>query len=353
MASLAPRLEERYEMYYFIPSRLEPFLLEKLASFTFHPLPYFSYVKKEDRIEWIPTAFNTVPQLLNFGNEVDQLVHVLKRLQIHAVLSDYDPYLAWAGKKAGIPVLQVNHPGIIARFFPLHPAGWVPALVSLFLEGPWTERIHVSFFQGDVGPLFRSSLFQYPVRDEGYLLVNVKPSYREPVLQVLKRLPGIPYKLFPSRIENFENSLARCRAVLSSAGHQIIAEAMVLGKPILVIPQKGQWEQQLNARMLHRTRRGTLTTLSRLKKDLPLFWDSLEEYPNTGILPEGYTVEDGTETLMQKIEGFLTRHVLVTCPASPPISTRKPSFPVFLPANRNRTGIKWAPLFPPPHQSAR
>jgi len=82
-----------------------------------------------------------------------------------------------AGKRAGIPVLQINHPGIISRTFPLNPFLWIPALVSIFLEGPWTERIHVSFFHGDVGPLFRPSLFEHSLRDEGYILVNLKPAY--------------------------------------------------------------------------------------------------------------------------------------------------------------------------------
>lgn len=343
LVALAPLLEERYEMHYFVPEGLKRFLEEKLPSFTFYPLPHFSFVKKEDRVQWIATSFKTVPQLIHFRAEVKKLQTNLRKLRIQAVLSDYDPYLSWAAKGAGIPVMQINHPGIISRSFPINPFGWIPALVSLFLEGPWTERIHISFFQGDVGPLFRHSLFKYPIADGGYVLVNLKPAYRDPVLGVLRSMSGIQYKVFPTKDGNFEEALAGCSAVLSSAGHQIITEALILGKPILVIPQKGQYEQQLNAWMLKQTKKGTFTTISRLRKDLPAFLKKLDEYRNVSTLPKGFTLKDGTRDLLYRIDEFLRKYTIL--PASSSLH--------FIPQRINvrRRGIKWVSLFQPPCQS--
>jgi len=341
LVALAPLLEERYEMYYFVPEGLKRFITGKLPRFTSYPLPHFSFVKKEDRVQWFATFLKTIPQLIHFGKEVETLEIMLQKLGIQAVLSDYDPYLAWAGKRAGIPVLQINHPGIISRTFPLNPFLWIPALVSIFLEGPWTERIHVSFFHGDVGPLFRPSLFKHSLRDEGYILVNLKPAYREPVLRVLRGMKGIQYRVFPSKDGNFEEALAGCTAVLSSAGHQIISEALHLGKPILVIPQKGQYEQQLNARMLRKTNKGTFTTLSRLKKDLPAFLSRLDVHRNVSTLPKGFTLEDGTGDLLRRIDSFLRKHAFLSAYSS----LR------FIPQRIKRSkGTKWVPLFQPRSQ---
>ncbi|MFQ3620423.1 MAG: glycosyltransferase family protein [Spirochaetales bacterium] len=308
LVALSPYLEERYKVFYFVPSHLHGFIQEKVGFSPIEDLPYFRFVKEADRVRWLATAFETVPRLIQFPQEVEKLVRKLKKFRIQGVITDYDPYLAWAGKLAGIPVLQLNHPGIIARKVSFHPLSWLPALTSLFLEGPWTERMHISFFLGDVGPLFRESLFRYPVRDEGYLLVNLKSSYRAPVLKVLEKYPGIPYRLFPNKGENFEEALAGCRAVLSSAGHQIIAEALVLSKPILVIPQKGQWEQQLNASMLKKTRKGEVTSLKRLEQDLPQFLSRLEEYRSVNTLPLGFTLKDGTKDLVERIEAFFSQN---------------------------------------------
>ncbi|MCX7788907.1 MAG: hypothetical protein N2442_14555 [Spirochaetes bacterium] len=308
LIALAPFLEERYEMIYFIPSHLRRFIRDTLPAGRFEDLPYFAFEKKQDRICWWSTAQKTIPQLLDFPRVVNSFAEKLKREQVQALISDYDPYLSWAGKMSGIPVFQMNHPGIISKTLVLNPLGWMPALTSLFLEGPWTERVHISFFYGDIGPLYRASLFKYPIDDQGYLLVYLKPSYREPVLQILQKNPNIRYRLFPSRGENFEEALSGCTAVLSSAGHQIIAEALALSKPILVIPQKGQWEQWLNARMLHRTGKGAWTSLSRLGKDLPRFMNELEKYRVPCPLPPGFTLEDGTKSLLERIDSFIQRN---------------------------------------------
>ena len=299
-------------MIYFVPPHLRRFIQDKIPFGRFEDLPHFAFEKKEDRVRFWATAKKTVPKLFSFPNAVKRYGDRLKELQVQAVISDYDPYLSWAGRMAGIPVFQMNHPGIIARTVVLNPMGWLPALTSLFLEGPWTDRVHISFFSGDVGPLYRRSLFQYPLRDEGYLLVNLKPSYREPVLRILREFPNVRFRLFPAAGENFDEALAGCTAVLSSAGHQIISEALVLSKPILVIPQKGQAEQWLNAKMLRRTGRGNFTTLSRLKRDLPRFIEQLDMYRVPKPLPPGFTLQDGTKALLERINEFLKQNRIPT-----------------------------------------
>ena len=62
------------------------------------------------------------------------------------------------------------------------PLALVTALATRFLEGPWNERIHVSFYDGDVGPILREEIFAHPVHDDGTLLVNLKDCLRPVVL---------------------------------------------------------------------------------------------------------------------------------------------------------------------------
>ena len=82
---------------------------------------------------------------------------------------------------------------------------------------------------------------------------------------------GLSYRLVPDPQVNFEKALAACSFVLSTAGHQIIAESIALNKPILVIPQRGQWEQQLNAEMVEETGKGRSTTVETAVRDLEHF----------------------------------------------------------------------------------
>ena len=149
--------------------------------------------------------------------------------------------------------------------------------------------------------LFRS----FPVHDAGYLLFYMQEPYRREVARVLSRFPDLPVRMFPSPGENFEEALAGCRAVVASAGHQIIAESIRLGKPILVVPRKGQWEQTINARMLEKTGAGAWTTTKDLRRDLPLFLESLRSYSRIPDMPQGFTVNDGIGELERRIRRFL------------------------------------------------
>jgi uncharacterized protein (TIGR00661 family) len=78
----------------------------------------------------------------------------------------------------------------------------------------------------------------------------------------------------------FVHDLARCACVVSTAGHQLISEACFLGKPMLAIPEPGQYEQYINAFYLEKVgggRRCDLKALSpRLVQD---FADSAAPRP--------------------------------------------------------------------------
>jgi len=51
--------------------------------------------------------------------------------------------------------------------------------------------------------------------------------------------------------DGFVRDLAQCKAVISTAGNQLIGEAIHLGKPILAMPEEA-FEQRLNASMIER-----------------------------------------------------------------------------------------------------
>jgi UDP:flavonoid glycosyltransferase YjiC (YdhE family) len=318
---MGPRLAARHEILYCVPEEVRPFLERKMPGFTARAIPCLAFAKRRDRIELFRTVRDNLPRLLRFPFTVRRLAAWLRAAGVQAVVSDFDPFLAWAGRAAGLPVFQFNHPGIVADCMGWHPLSWIQALAAKFLEGPWTERAHISFYKSPIGPLFRPAIFRHPVSQGGHILVNLtKESYRRPVLGLLRgRHPGLEIRVFPDPAADFEASLASCRAVISSAGHQMIAEALALGKPVLALPQRGQWEQTLNARMLAATGRGMASSLGRLEADLPRFLAGLEAMAAwRNPLPAGFTVDDGTERLERRIVAFLAR-LTKTSPSPDPL----------------------------------
>jgi uncharacterized protein (TIGR00661 family) len=53
--------------------------------------------------------------------------------------------------------------------------------------------------------------------------------------------------IIPVNNEGFNTSLANCRGLLTGGGFEGPAEALYLGKKVMMIPMKGQYEQQCNA----------------------------------------------------------------------------------------------------------
>ncbi|HOV39580.1 MAG TPA: hypothetical protein PLG79_12700, partial [Spirochaetales bacterium] len=71
----------------------------------------------------------------------------------------------------------------------------------------------------------------------------------------------------------------------------------------------------INASMLEKTGRGMKSTLRNLKKDLPRFltFVSNPSCQELSPLPTGFTVEDGTEKLIKRLEVFFKTIDNVSC----------------------------------------
>ncbi|MGB3180675.1 MAG: glycosyltransferase family protein [Cyclobacteriaceae bacterium] len=118
-----------------------------------------------------------------------------------------------------------------------------------------------------VPPLVREAVKCQQVTDEGYLLVYmVNHGYADQVVKWHKKNPDVrlhcfwhhkdyadaysPHKnltFHPLDGEKFMKMMACCRAYVSTAGFESVCEAMYLGKPALLVPVEGHYEQACNA----------------------------------------------------------------------------------------------------------
>lgn len=64
----------------------------------------------------------------------------------------------------------------------------------------------------------------------------------------------------PRSIDGFLEDLVTSRGVVTGGGFSLLSEAVYLGKPVLSMPLKGQFEQLMNARYLEREGYGTCAT---------------------------------------------------------------------------------------------
>lgn len=306
MVALGPLLRRFHQVLFFLPATVSGFVGERLGPVPQQEIPAFLFSKTGDRINYAGTLVKNIIPTLRFPFLVAILALKLRKEGFDAVISDYEPILAWAGRLAGLPVLQINHPGIVHRFLDRNPQSWLAGLVSWLMEGPWDRRILTSFFRGDVGPILRPSLRTCRPAYGSRVVLNLKPEYKKPVMEVLKSFPDLEYDIFPRPEGGYDEALAQARFVISSAGHQTMAESLFLGKPMVVIPQKGQWEQVLNAGMLQASGRGLGTSLDDLPTALKRMLEEEDDFRrNCRETPPGYRFEDGTSSALKAVLDFL------------------------------------------------
>ncbi|MFD2033460.1 glycosyltransferase family protein [Belliella marina] len=118
-----------------------------------------------------------------------------------------------------------------------------------------------------VPPILRKDIFELnPSEGDFILSYMVNPGYGEEVVKFAKRHPNIKIEAFWDKkgvgkthhaLPNltfhqvddqlFLSKMASCKGLLSTAGFESICEAMYLGKPVMMVPVAGQYEQACNA----------------------------------------------------------------------------------------------------------
>jgi uncharacterized protein (TIGR00661 family) len=315
-AAIAQALQGTYRLLVLCPRHLFAFMREHVDRGTqLEEIPYFEFAKKRGRIDYSGTAMKNLGRLISFSAAASRTSRTLARYEVSALISDYDPFGPHAAKREGIPVFQINHPAVVLRQRASHPAAWLARILSVLLMGRYQERLVVSFYNGDVGPVIRPSISQQKTAREDFFVVYLKDSYREMMVRALQRLNIANYHVFPDPTKDIGQYLCRCKAVISSAGHQFMSEAIVLGKPVFVVPQNGQYEQQLNAEMLEASGWGTWAPPHSIDRKLARFFDSLDEYPlkpaDTGVR---FRCTNDLPIVVDRIEQFVHRTCLSVSP---------------------------------------
>ncbi len=186
------------------------------------------------------------------------------------VVSDYEPVSSWAAQAAGVPSISLSHQ---AAF--LSPNTPRPAQKSIIAEqllqhfAPTDEAVGFHFKRYDSfiePPLIREEVQELKPIQAGHITVYL-PAYSSTTLaRLLHKFTQFHWHVFspdcrreqqlenvwlrPLSHGNFLKSLQACAGVMTSAGFEMCSEAMYLGKKLIAIPIRNQYEQLCNAAAL-------------------------------------------------------------------------------------------------------
>jgi uncharacterized protein (TIGR00661 family) len=193
-------------------------------------------------------------------------IRSLKLKKYDLIINDFEPVSAWACKLQKIPSVSLSHQCSFISPATPRPAERSYAEWLLKYYSPTTHHIGFHFERYDDfihTPVIRSEIRNLKTVNLGHYTVYL-PAYDDKLLtkllnktnkvrwQIFSKRQKVYYKdgnveIFPVNNEAFNTSLANCEGLLTGGGFEGPAEALFLQKKLLMIPMKGQYEQQCNA----------------------------------------------------------------------------------------------------------
>ncbi len=205
--------------------------------------------------------------------KVKRLYQEIKGLPVEdydIVINDFEPVSAWACKLKGKVCIGLSHQAaVINKHSPKPKKKDLVGQVVLKNYAPVTIQYGFHFENYDNNiftPVIRSQIRHAIPTNLGHYTVYLPAYSDERIIEVLSQVEGIQWQVFskhskdpfiekniqvqPINNDAFIESMVSSAGILCGAGFETPAEAMFLQKKLMVVPMKGQYEQQCNAAAL-------------------------------------------------------------------------------------------------------
>ena len=252
----------------------------------------FSY-SQDGSLDYMRTGMSTLPFLRALPEHVAGVCKQLERAAPALVITDFEPVVPRAAARLGIPFVSLDHQHFLLaydlRALPLRLqlyASWLAPWVALYYSGQ-AHTLISSFYAAPisrharnvtrVGVLLRREVLRAQPVHGSHLLVYLRRHVAGDLLRALAacgreaRVYGLGplprmgklsfHAVHPTR---FTEDLASCSALVCTAGNQLVGEALYLRKPVLAVPETGNFEQAINAHFLTESGMGESEAMHRL-----------------------------------------------------------------------------------------
>jgi uncharacterized protein (TIGR00661 family) len=271
-----------------------------------------------------------LPLYGGWARNYEVMTRIEDTFRADAVVSDFESFAYLYGQRHELPVISIDNMQVINR-------------CTLEIEIPEDERTNYTIARGIIKaklpgcyhylitsfffppvrkerttlypPILRDAILEAKPRaraGENVLVYQTSDSYTD-LIPTLRSLPGrfvvyglkrdeelgnVTLKGFSE--QGFVDDLAGSRAVIAGGGFSLLSEAVFLGKPILSVPVKKQFEQTLNALYLEKLGYGVYA------KDLSreAMAGFLERLPELSAKVAGHR-QDGNTLILESLDRLL------------------------------------------------
>lgn len=186
------------------------------------------------------------------------------------VISDFEPVSAWACRRKNKACIGLSHQSAVLSKQAPQPKKTDPlgrAVLKHYAPTDAQFGFHFKSYENYIStPVIRGEIRSLTPADKGHYTVYLPAYSDKKIVKALGRFKDVQWQVFskhnkeafeegnvsvrPISNESFIESMASAHGVLCGAGFETPAEALYLGKKLMVIPMKGQYEQQCNAAAL-------------------------------------------------------------------------------------------------------
>lgn len=256
---IVPLLQERVDLDVLISGIQADVQLPYPIKYRFYGLSFI--FGKHGGVDLWATLQKSRPWLLY------QEIKSLKVTDYDLVISDFEPVSAWACKLAGKPCISLSHQaGVMAKDAPKPEKDDFKGRLIMHNYAPFS--MGYGFHFDKYGPFVFTPVIRHEVRaltptNEGHYTVYLPAYDDETLIGMLGQVPEVNWQVFskhnmqprtvgnvllkPVQNDAFVKSMASAAGVLCGAGFETPAEAIFLGKKVMVIPMANQYEQYCNA----------------------------------------------------------------------------------------------------------
>jgi hypothetical protein len=254
-------------------------------------------------------------------NYIKVLLSEINSLPVHEyelVINDFEPVSAWACYLRNINCISLSHQAAVMN-------KKAPKPKDIDVMGKAILKNYAPSDANIFTPVIRSQVRNQKIRNKGHYTVYL-PSYNDKrILKVLRACGNNKWEVFskhnkevfkdenitirPIDNEAFITSMASSEGVICGAGFETPAEALFMKKKLIVIPMKGQYEQQCNAAALKKMGVPVLKSFKTSQSEKIVDW-----------IEDGSVVEvhypDNTEKIVNKIIALHAEKTIKDSPSS-------------------------------------
>jgi uncharacterized protein (TIGR00661 family) len=274
-------------------------------------------------------------QARQLGPLVDRMIRDLDAFDADLAITDFEPALPRAAGRLNVPLVSIDHQHFLLAYeldslpWSLQWNAWFMSRAVWMYVTEAADTVVSAFFRPplrrgwehvvQVGPLLRREILAAEPRDEGFVLSYLRRHTPFSAVEAIAGC-GLPVRIYglgereplgrcsfhAIDEQRFVADLAGCHCLISAAGNQLIGEALHLGKPMLVLPEKAHSEQLMNSHFLAAMGCGEFELLEQVTAERVRGF--LERF--AGLSPALAAVTgrmDGTDDVLRVIEHRLSQ----------------------------------------------